>query len=361
MKIPRVSALAFQLERDLLRISLLPRKSRIVVGVSGGPDSVALLSLLHEIQPRMRYQLRAVYVNHGWRPRAARREEIFVQKLCRQFQVPLSIVRLKRNKQPRQSWEGTARQARYGALGRSARRFQAGHIALAHTLEDQAETVLLALFRGSGTHGISGMPPSRALGKGPVRVVRPLLGFTHEALRRYLRRQKMDWMADASNQNERFRRNWIRRQMLPKVSGEFGPHIYARIASFSNLVREEEEWLGALVHSWCKRHVRRAKGRCSVRVSTLLPQPVAFRRRVIRWMIASADGALTGITFAHVEAVAALLPRPQGRACLPRGIRAEIARGRLRVRRPWCGFHSPQPRVRRPGYITLTPKGLTES
>ncbi len=163
MNTPRlpVSALAHHVGRVIRMASLLRPGDRIIIGVSGGPDSVALLALLAELRASFGWRMWAVYVRHGWRPGADRRAVACVRQVGAALGVPLRVVVISPRKRPRHSWEGTARMARYAALLRVARRVRATAIAVGHTEEDQAETVLLALLRGTGLRGAGGMPATR--------------------------------------------------------------------------------------------------------------------------------------------------------------------------------------------------------
>jgi len=312
---------------------LLKPGARVVVGVSGGPDSVALLALLAELRELDRLRLWGVYVDHGCRPGAARREAGFVRRLGQRLRVPIVAVAIPPRKRPRHSWEGTARAARYAALARVARRVRATAVAVGHTREDQAETVLLALLRGSGLQGLGGMPAHRALAGGALTLVRPLLGLGHRQLQDYLRRHRLPWVVDATNRQARFRRNWLRLRVFPLLSRWYGPGVVDRVTTCAALARDDEAYLALHVDRWCRRHARRGTWTVRVPRAVLGRQPIAMQRRVLRWAVRRVAGSLDGVTFRHVAALVALLDRGTGTAHLPGGVEATVTDGTMTVRR----------------------------
>ncbi|MEB3289341.1 MAG: tRNA lysidine(34) synthetase TilS, partial [Leptolyngbya sp.] len=157
---PPWSDLHAQIHRELRRRSLLPKGAGVVVAVSGGQDSVALLRLLLDLQPKWQWHLWAVHGNHGWRPDAAD-NAAFVADLCQTWGVPCQVVRA----DPPPATEAEARHWRYGILGHAAQALEATHIATGHTATDRAETLLYNLLRGSGSDGLQALAWKRPLGQ----------------------------------------------------------------------------------------------------------------------------------------------------------------------------------------------------
>ena len=189
------------------------RGKRVVAGLSGGIDSVVLLHVLHELAPRFGYKLSAVHVNHGLSPNAGE-WQAFCCAFCRSLGVPFKAIKVKVKKQ-RQGLEAAAREARRAAmmnLGVDA-------IAFGHHLDDQAETVLFNLLRGTGLEGASGMP---AIGKlGAKTLLRPLLPVSRSAIRAYAGEHGLAWIDDESNADESLTRNFIRRRVGPLLASRF--------------------------------------------------------------------------------------------------------------------------------------------
>ena len=188
----------------------------LVVALSGGADSTALLLACHQRWPG---QVQAVHVNHGLQASAANFER-HCQTLCQRLGVPLSIHRLSLALQPGQSLEQEARQVRYEALARAALALgQGAGVVLAHHADDQVETVLLALTRGAGLPGLAAMP--ERMERHGVVFFRPWLSVPGEAIRAWLTQVGVPWEEDPSNQDERFTRNRIRHQVLPVLQAQF--------------------------------------------------------------------------------------------------------------------------------------------
>ncbi|AXE28602.1 tRNA lysidine(34) synthetase TilS [Chromobacterium phragmitis] len=194
------------------------------VGLSGGLDSVALLSLLCEVrQRRPGFELSAVHVHHGLSANADA-WAAHCQALCGALQVPLRIERVRVSAGGGESVEAAARDARYAVYRRS----RAQVVALAHHQDDQAETVLLQLLRGGGPRALAAMPALRELAPGTL-LWRPLLGFTRERLEAYVRERRLSWVEDESNRDTRFRRNLLRQDVLPLLAKAL-PHYRSHLA-----------------------------------------------------------------------------------------------------------------------------------
>ena len=189
------------------------RGKRVAVGLSGGLDSVVLLHAMHGLAPRLGYKLSAIHVNHGLSPNAGDWQR-FCSALCLELGIPFKAVKVKVKKQ-HQGLEAAAREARRAAfikLGADA-------IALAHHLDDQAETVLFNLLRGAGLAGASGMPVQGRLGR--KRLLRPLLEVPRGAIRAYAMKHRLGWIEDESNADEALTRNFIRRRVGPLLESRF--------------------------------------------------------------------------------------------------------------------------------------------
>jgi tRNA(Ile)-lysidine synthase len=189
------------------------RGKRVAVGLSGGLDSVVLLHAMHGLAPRLGYRLSAIHVNHGLSPNA-RNWQRFCAAFCLELGVPFTAVKVRVKKQGH-GLEAAAREARRAALAKAA----ADAIALAHHLDDQAETVLFNLLRGTGLEGASGMPAVGALGR--KRLLRPLLDVPRSAIRAYATGHGLGWIEDESNADEALTRNFIRRRVGPLLESRF--------------------------------------------------------------------------------------------------------------------------------------------
>src|SRR5258708_8621559 len=199
--------------------ALVPRifpGAHLALGLSGGLDSVALLSILLELAPALKFSLRAVHINHGISPNAGRWAE-FCARLCAGFGIPLQLETVDVGPYRSLGPEGAARQARFEAFARVAGDF----IVLAQHRDDQAETLLLRLLRGAGLRGLAAMSPSRALPGTRARFLRPLLPMSHPDLTPYARLRGLECVEDESNADTLRQRNFLRHEVLPLIERRF--------------------------------------------------------------------------------------------------------------------------------------------
>ena len=220
--------------------ALIPRGGRVVAAVSGGGDSVALLHLLAELAERSLLTLAGVaHVNHRLRRPASDEDERFCRDLARRFGVPclvesVAVADVARSR--RVSVELAGHHLRHAFFARAAAELEAGRVALGHTIDDQAETVLLRLIRGAGAAGLSGMRPRAGV------LVRPLLGVGRAELRRYLADGGVPFREDASNADLRVPRNRVRHELLPHLR-TYSPRIVEALARQADIARADEAWL----------------------------------------------------------------------------------------------------------------------
>jgi tRNA(Ile)-lysidine synthase len=218
------------LDSRVRRALRVPAHSTVVVATSGGPDSVVLAAVLDRIGRADDFSVVLAHVNHGLRP-SALQDECVVLSLGARLDRQVRIAAVTADAD-----EAALREARYAALERIARECGASAIATAHCAEDQTETVLLALFRGSGLDGLAGMPPRRHLAAG-IDLVRPLLRLTHAELHAELRRIGLPYALDPSNEELRYRRNALRAR-LADLRADF-PQLDASVARCAEIVRAE--------------------------------------------------------------------------------------------------------------------------
>jgi len=282
---------------------------RVAVAVSGGADSVALLLLLLELQGELGIVLSVVHVNHKLRGAESDEDEQFVTKLAAKQGLELE-TRTAPVKQQGAGIESAARHLRHGYFQELACAGRATRIATAHTLDDQAETVLLRMFRGAGIRGLAGILPRLKLeseGRACGEVVRPLLAFRRAELREYLRARAQDWREDSSNEDMAFLRNRARQRLMPVIAEEFGEAAIEHMAELAEIARaEEEHWTksGAAPFS--------SVADPSLHVEQLLGLPVAAARRKVRaWIEKNAPEA--AISFRLIEEILDLARGAAGR------------------------------------------------
>jgi len=276
---------------------LLPgtNQTRLGVAVSGGPDSVALIGALVFLKQEYRLTLTVLHVNHGLRPEAGAEQQL-VETLCARWQLPYIIETLTPLAKP-SGIETWARGARYQFFQRAREDNALDAIALAHTLDDQAETVLFRFLRGSARRGLAGIPPRRALQNGWI--IRPLLECSRQEVIDYLSSQNLPYALDASNMNLRFSRNRIRHRLLPLLEQEFSPRLRYHLATLATTFREEETWLETLATT---ARARVQTSPTTLSVSKLLTEPAPLQARILRqWL--EEESQDTEVTFVHLQAV----------------------------------------------------------
>jgi tRNA(Ile)-lysidine synthase len=294
-------------------------RSHILVAVSGGADSVALLHSLHQAAKQHRWRLTVAHLNHGIRGKAAAEDAAFVEAMARQLRIPCVVGRARvpaLAKRKGISLEMAAREARYAFLARTARAVKADGVATAHTADDQVETILLKLVRGAGRCGLSGMA-AQSLIEG-VPLIRPLLEVSRGEIEAFLRERSLLWREDESNQDTAFLRNRVRHELLPFLEKEFNPGIREAVLRTGELLRAEDAWMDEMARGILKdctlTPALSPEGRGSryVQSDKLYGYPLAARRRVIRlWLVQQGVPAM-GLDFGSIARVEALLGRRQG-------------------------------------------------
>ncbi len=220
---------------------LVPPDSLIVLGLSGGMDSVVLLHLLHSIAPRYQWRLSALHVHHGISPNADAWAD-FCSVLCAKYGIELHVERVDIKPLSAMGVEAAARQLRRAALDRLAVDF----IALAHHRDDQVETLLLQLLRGAGVRGASAMPAHMPRANAPA-LLRPLLDVERVELQEYACQHELSWVEDESNTDEHYPRNFLRHRVLPVIEQRF-PVYRATLARSASHFAEASELLDEIAH-----------------------------------------------------------------------------------------------------------------
>jgi tRNA(Ile)-lysidine synthase len=309
------------------RYQLLSSGDRVLVAVSGGPDSVALLHLLYDLREEMQLRLEVAHLQHGIRGEEAREDARFVAALADRLHLPfhlkeVDVLQIKAAA-GKGNLEALAREERYRFFADIARQRRLAKIATAHTEDDQAETVLMWFVRGSGLKGLGGMAPVHPLDRidaepeNGLVVIRPLLDVSRAEIEAYLNEKHLSFRLDRSNQDSSFLRNWIRLELIPRLKEKMGRNLPSRLARQAELIREEDELLDALA----KAALCEAKSVEGINRESLLKHGKAMQRRLLRLWIEETRGHLRGLDFQHVEALLDLINAgpPQGRLAIPGG------------------------------------------
>ena len=312
-----------RVRKTIERYALCPPGSRVLVAISGGSDSVALLFLLRDLAENGKFTIAGLaHLNHGLRP-TADRDQRFCLELAERLHLEIVVETedVKGFARGRNlSVEDAARRIRYDFLERAADAFGADRIAVGHTQDDQAETFLLKLIRGAGLTGLAGIRPRRG------RVIRPLLDAARGDLRAYLSVLGEHWIEDESNEDLANPRNRIRFRVLPELDCAAGASTRPAIARAAGLAREDTEWLDELAEHRYTQLARTSEDGVTIEAATLVAEPPPLRRRILLKALRVAGGREVGLD--HVEAAAAALTGSAGGADFPGG-RVELRRGKL--------------------------------
>ncbi len=311
--------------------SLIRSGDRVLVGVSGGPDSTALLLLLASLRKSLSFEIEAAHFDHRLRSRrAAASEERFVRELTNRLEVPLHTgtgdVKA-RSKSNRESIEAAARELRYRFLASTAAKAGCQVVAVGHTLDDQAETVLLHLLRGSGLRGLAGMAPSAPwpVGASPTpRLIRPMLHLSRGDTASCCNHAGLSAVDDPSNRSAKHTRSRIRHELLPLLR-EFNPRIEGALARLAASSAGDVEALEALASgAITKSSTRREVGLHRKRLSDL---PASLQHHAVRLAFQQLFGDTRNLTDRHIRAVVAANSGGTGvQLHLPRKVRAQVQR-----------------------------------
>lgn len=327
----------------IYRFNMMEQQDRVLVAVSGGPDSMALIHVLQILAPRLNVGLAVAHLNHGIRPGAAQREEVFVRAMAQNLGLPFFSDRITLDHRLG-SLEERARRQRYAFLARTAEAHGYTKIAVGHHADDNAEALLIHLLRGSGNRGLGAIPPVR-----DHWIVRPLIQIRRERILAFLKNHQIDFVQDESNDDIRFIRNRIRHRLLPMLEKEFNPGIVDTLNRTAMLCREEEAWF----RSFLKPILENIRVVSQDESLTLKTEPLskthpALQRRLIREALIQWQGHLQHLAAVHVDAVTGLLGTPSAgqkrekQLNLPGGVVARITGRHLRffIQKPGQGPQS---------------------
>lgn len=322
---PRDARLELFAARALESGRLLPAGRPLLVAVSGGPDSVALLHFLarHRERDGAGRALAVGHVDHGIRGEESHEDAAFVRALAGSLGLPHFETRAPLA--PGAS-EETCRRARYEALQEMAARWGADRVATAHTADDQAETVLLRLARGAGLRGLSGMQVrGRVCG---VRVVRPFLGVTREQVHEYLSRHGLAFRTDSSNLSSRAARNFVRREIVPRMRERVNPRVREAILRAAGAIREANAFLDAEARRALPTLIsRRDPGEIRLDAGTLLGYPKTLRTYLLRLAVQDVAGTSRDLATTHTDSLLSLARSGRGKSVnLPGGLTARRER-----------------------------------
>lgn len=308
---------------------------RILVGVSGGPDSVALLAGLAELRAELNLELFAAHVHHGWRGAEADTDAEFVAELGRSFSIPTDVLHITPERKAAhagKSVEEAARDARYELLIEAAGRTGCTAIAVGHTADDQVETVLHHILRGTGLAGLAGMPAERQLTES-VRLVRPMLSVTRAEILQFLAERNQPYRTDATNVDAALTRNRLRIELLPLLRDLFNPQVDAALLRLAQQAAEATAVLDVLAEQiLADVLLDETETGCRVDARKLALQPEPLIRQTLRQLWIRRNWPRQEMGQREWQRLTRLVSEP-GSVDLPSGISARREGGPLILRR----------------------------
>lgn len=301
----------------MVRYGMTDPGETVITAVSGGPDSVCLLHILNELAAQLEISLVAAHYNHGLRKAEDEFETRLTREMAETMGIPFETEKSPFLRNAGASIEEKARDARYAFLERVREKYRAGKIAMGHHMNDQAETVLMRLLRGSGPSGLSGIPPVRN-----KKIIRPLLGIKRDEIMNYIATHKLPYAVDSSNADTRYLRNSVRLELLPLLQ-DYQPRIIEHLDRLSGILRGEDDFLEKQAATWVEKEAEKdANGDITVPVSSMKRLHASFRNRVIRRLLKNRVNNLRRIDSSHIQSVSGLVRsrKPQAVLRLPGGI-----------------------------------------
>src|SRR5262245_50495755 len=286
-----------RVQQTIQDFRMLDSGHTVLVAVSGGADSMVLLDTLRRLREPLALKLFVAHLNHQLRPDAAE-DALFVEAIARDLGIrclceTIDVPAYQR--QHKLSPEDAARRVRYAFLRATATQLGADRIAVGHTANDQAETVLLHLLRGSGLRGLGGIPPVRES------IIRPLIQTPRDTILKHARTHQLPFRDDPSNRLPRYTRNRLRLELLPALQQHYNPRLVQALCTTAQLLADDETAL----HLLARQHFVAARlpapwGHLHLRIDDLRSLPVALQRRVLRQALSEVLGGLQGVTQAHI-------------------------------------------------------------
>ncbi len=313
------SVFAFCLEQ-----SLFTEGSKVLLALSGGPDSTALFHVLNRLAAKLNITLGAAHLNHQTRGEESDKDSEFVQALSKEYDLPCHIKSMDVKawvKSEGFSFQEGARICRQNFLTKIADKHHYVTIALGHHQDDQAETVLMNVLRGTGLNGLGGMLVKRST------FVRPLLDRSREEILKYLDLLEVSFRQDASNQDVSYLRNKVRLELIPEIENGFSPRIKSQLGKMSQLLQEDESYLSEQAQKMFQEVGRTTEQGLTIPINKLRDLQPAILNRVLRLGIQEMKGDLKSIEFGHIQQVRHLLKEKSSGACvLPGDIKISLER-----------------------------------
>ncbi len=304
-----------KVKETIEKYNMLSCGDRVIIGVSGGADSVCLTDVLNDLRDIYSLEIILVHINHNIRGEEAKRDENFVIELGKKYGNDVKVFSYKVEEMAKKEGltvEEMGRRLRYEAFYKTAG--ENGKIAVAHNMNDNCETMIMRFFRGTGIKGLGGISASRD------RIIRPLINISRDEIEKYCHEKGLEYCTDSTNNIAEYTRNKIRLNVIPMIQREFNENIVASMARMAELMADEEAYMD--------RAAREAYGKCEIEpkrinIDRLLKFDRVIQRRIIRLGFSDYSADLHDISYEHVENVLSLVNKESGKIIeLPGDLRA---------------------------------------
>lgn len=327
-----------QVKRTIERYSMLETGDRVIVAVSGGADSLSLLHLFLRLKSEYSLKIFVAHVDHMTRGGGSTEDAKFVGGLCKEWGIPLYIKEADMEQYAilnSLSEEEAGREIRYKFFYDLKQKLDADRIAIAHNKNDQAETVIMRMLRGTGIKGLAGIEPVRQPG-----IIRPLIDVDRDEIEKYCSENGLNYRRDYTNYQRLYTRNKIRLELMPYIEKEFNPNIVDTLARLSQTLREEDQYIEQQTFKVFTQiaQVNSRQTCVEIDIFEFKKQHVAVKKRLIRWAIKRLKGHLMGINYIHIEDAIQLARSSQSgkRIDLPGGISISRSFNKLVIGKAQC-------------------------
>ncbi len=285
---------------------LVKKSGKVLIAVSGGPDSIALLYIFHELRNELELSLHAAHFNHCFRGKESDDDMIFVKKLCKKLSIPCTIGTkdipkiLAQNKSI--SSQELSRNLRYEFFKETCLKQKCNILSTGHNLNDQTETIFLHLLRGCGTAGLIGMQILTKINNGLI-LIRPFLNITRNEIETFLKENNYKYREDSSNFSDHYLRNHLRLHLLPKIRKKYNTNIDNSLLRLSKILNIENDYLSEIVKNEFDKIVKKQNERFSIDISLLKKLHPCIRKRIIREVLMQLKGNINAITYEHTDSI----------------------------------------------------------
>lgn len=298
-----------KIQDTIQKYNLVKSGAKIILAVSGGPDSILLLTVFAKLRKKYNLDLSVLHINHLIRKSAARKEADFVKKLSAKLKIPFYYYEKDAPafaKEHKLSLEEAARNIRRAVYGELLKKLGADSLATGHNSDDQAETVLMRIIRGTSPAGLGGMKPASGF------IIRPLIELPRAEITAYLEKNKIKFKTDESNKDIKFFRNKIRHKLLPLLKKEYNPNIIEALITLARLAEEDEDCYSKAALALCAQSSAKNEAKTELDLRVIAGQHPALLKRIIKTAVKSRLGHAQDITNYHYEKIYELIKEQKG-------------------------------------------------